>query len=149
MVEIKDKHQLLPLEFYYQDKPIRVVRNNQGDIWFIAKDVCDVLGIEHHHHALANLDEDEKGGGVKLNSLGGPQSFATIDALTLSRKADILDPDKQQGPRGRSLNGCFCFTCNRNLRGESPGREARGDLFLGSVNSPRFFVPEGAKGDRP
>lgn len=29
--------------------------------WFVAKDLCDTLGIQNSRQALANLDEDERG----------------------------------------------------------------------------------------
>lgn len=38
---------------------MRVVKID-GEPWFVAKDVCDVLGYAHTPHALRMLDEDEK-----------------------------------------------------------------------------------------
>ncbi len=32
-----------------------------GEPWFVAKDVCDALGIKNSRQALSRLDEDEKG----------------------------------------------------------------------------------------
>ena len=34
--------------------------NLEGDPWFVAKDVCDALGLSNTTEALRNLDEDEK-----------------------------------------------------------------------------------------
>lgn len=39
---------------------IRVL-NIEGNTWFVAKDVCDVLPIVNHKDAISSLDEDEKG----------------------------------------------------------------------------------------
>lgn len=39
---------------------IRVLNQN-GCPWFVAKEVCDVLGIVNHIDAISRLDEDEKG----------------------------------------------------------------------------------------
>lgn len=39
---------------------IRVL-NIEGNTWFVAKDVCDVLSIVNHKDAISSLDEDEKG----------------------------------------------------------------------------------------
>lgn len=39
---------------------LRILKIN-GNPFFVAKDVCDVLGIVNHKDAVANLDEDEKG----------------------------------------------------------------------------------------
>src|SRR5690606_35802145 len=45
--------------FRYDDNPIRTVLVD-GEPWFIAADVCAVLGIANVGNALARLDDDEK-----------------------------------------------------------------------------------------
>lgn len=50
----------LPTIFQYQDRQVRVVTKN-GEPWFVAKDVCDILGLEQVTRAMDRLDEDEKG----------------------------------------------------------------------------------------
>ena len=35
--------------------------DDQGEPWFVAKDVCDILGLGNMHSSLAALDEDERG----------------------------------------------------------------------------------------
>lgn len=44
--------------------------SRDGSPWFVAKDVCDVLGIVNPSRAVASLDEDERGTvpGSKLHS---------------------------------------------------------------------------------
>lgn len=44
-----------------QPHPIRVVLR-EGEPWFVAKDVCAVLGIVNNRDALTALDDDEVGG---------------------------------------------------------------------------------------
>ncbi|EFA28052.1 hypothetical protein HAINFHK1212_1303, partial [Haemophilus influenzae HK1212] len=45
--------------------------------WFVAKDVCDAIGIDNNRKALLALDEDEKG--VTLSyTLGGQQEMNII-----------------------------------------------------------------------
>ena len=44
--------------FSYNGNNVRTVERN-GDIWFVAKDVCDVLGLGNVTEALRNLDDDE------------------------------------------------------------------------------------------
>ena len=39
---------------------LRAVRGEDGEPWFVAKDVCDALGLGNVGQALARLDEDEK-----------------------------------------------------------------------------------------
>jgi prophage antirepressor-like protein len=45
--------------FDHNRKPIRVEMID-GEPWFVAKDVCDILGLTNPTEALRNLDDDEK-----------------------------------------------------------------------------------------
>jgi len=49
-----------------------------GAIWFVAKDVCEVLGISKYRDALARLDEDEAGT-VLVDTPGGMQNMGAIN----------------------------------------------------------------------
>lgn len=44
--------------FDFNDNKVRIV-DIDGDPWFVAKDVCKVLGIKNHKMAVKVLDEDE------------------------------------------------------------------------------------------
>ena len=46
-----------------------------GEHWFLAKDVCEVLGIAKYRDAISDLDDDERGS-VKVDTLGGSQLMA-------------------------------------------------------------------------
>lgn len=46
--------------FSFNDSPLRTLTDEKGDPWFVAKDVCDVLGLNNVGQALARLDDDEK-----------------------------------------------------------------------------------------
>lgn len=51
----------------------------KGEPWFVAKDVCDILGIKNSRDSLAKiLDEDEKGV-AKVYTPGGPQEMQIIN----------------------------------------------------------------------
>ncbi|KEZ22286.1 putative phage-encoded protein [Glaesserella parasuis] len=45
--------------FNFEQSSIRVITVN-NEPWFVAKDVCDTLGIKNPTQALENLDEDER-----------------------------------------------------------------------------------------
>ncbi|MDP0481597.1 BRO family protein [Glaesserella parasuis] len=45
--------------FNFEQSSIRVIAVN-NEPWFVAKDVCDTLGIKNPTQALENLDEDER-----------------------------------------------------------------------------------------
>jgi len=44
---------------FYEDMPVRIVFDDTGEPWFIARDVCDILDLEHITNALQGLDDDE------------------------------------------------------------------------------------------
>lgn len=62
--------------FRFGDSEIRVI-DKAGDPWFVAKDVCDVLGISNNRDGIARLDEDEKGVAL-TDTLGGAQELAVV-----------------------------------------------------------------------
>ena len=48
----------LPTEFKFDESPVRVVMKD-GETWFVAKDVCDILDINDPSMAVGRLDDDE------------------------------------------------------------------------------------------
>ena len=48
------------IPFEYSGQQVRVI-DRDGNPWFIAKDACDVLGLDNVGQALAGLDDDERG----------------------------------------------------------------------------------------
>ncbi|HDR7616990.1 TPA: phage antirepressor [Bacillus mycoides] len=48
------------------------------DVWFVAKDICDVLEIKNHRTSISILDDDEKGV-HSMDTLGGTQQLQTIN----------------------------------------------------------------------
>lgn len=60
---------------------VRVVEQ-EGEPWFVAKDVCNCLELSNSRKALSRLDDDEKG--VTLSdTLGGRQEMATVNEYGL------------------------------------------------------------------
>lgn len=64
--------------FEYQHKQVRTVLID-GEVWFVAKDVCDVLEIVNSRHAVASLPDKVKGGVVQNDSIGRPQQMTVIN----------------------------------------------------------------------
>ena len=54
------------------------VESVDGEPWFVAKDVCDVLGISKYRDAVSRLDCDERGS-VLVDTPGGPQGVGTVN----------------------------------------------------------------------
>lgn len=46
--------------FNFNSNPVRTLTDENSDPWFVAKDVCDILGLENSRKATAELDSDEK-----------------------------------------------------------------------------------------
>lgn len=55
--------------FSQERNPVRV-QLIDGEPWFVAKDVCEVLGIANHKDAMSRLDDDERGGSVLPTQFG-------------------------------------------------------------------------------
>lgn len=66
------------IPFSYEGNEIRVIKDHDGNPWWVAKDVCEVLEIEKYRDAISRLDEDERGS-VKVDTLGGPQEMGAIN----------------------------------------------------------------------
>lgn len=75
--------------FSQEKAPIRV-QLISNEPWFVAKDVCEVLGHSNHKMAVKSLDEDEKGVS-SVYSLGGNQQTTVVSESGLySLKRSIL-----------------------------------------------------------
>ncbi len=53
-----------------------------GSPWFVAKDICECLGITKHRDAVSRLDGDERGS-VEVDTLGGTQQMAAVNEYGL------------------------------------------------------------------
>lgn len=79
--------------FSQEKAPIRVQLIN-SEPWFVAKDVCEVLGIANHKDAASRLDEDERRGAGITDPIGRPQTVTAVSESGLyslvfqSRKAE-------------------------------------------------------------
>lgn len=110
--------------FSQEKTPIRVQLIN-NEPWFVAKDVCEVLGHSNHKMAVKTLDEDEKGVS-SVYSLGGNQQTTIISESGLyslifqSRKpeakkfrkwvtSEVLPSIRRKGYYGIKKPGADCL----------------------------------------
>lgn len=63
--------------FHFGTKNVRVLMKD-GEPWFVAKDVCDILEITNSRDAVGRLDPDEKGV-VLTDTPGGPQEVQAVN----------------------------------------------------------------------
>lgn len=69
-----------------------------GEPWFVAKDVCEILEINNNRDAISRLDDDEKGV-ASTDTLGGSQEMSIVSesglySLTLGSKKPEAKPFK-------------------------------------------------------
>lgn len=66
------------IPFDYKSKPVRVIQDEDGIPWWVAKDVCKILGLEDTHKVVKRLDNDEKGRKI-IPTPGGDQEMWIIN----------------------------------------------------------------------
>jgi len=78
----RENYQITP--FKYEDRAVRTVLIEETP-WFIAKDVCDILGIQNYRDTLAKqIPENEKGVDT-IYTPGGKQKLLTVNEPDLYR----------------------------------------------------------------
>lgn len=70
--------------FDFAGRQVRVVTDEHGDPWFVARDVCAVLDITNGRDAIARLADDEKGVAT-ADTPGGAQQVGTVSEAGLYR----------------------------------------------------------------
>lgn len=65
------------MTFTFESNAVRTVVID-GEPWFIAKDVCDVLGISNGRDAVSRLDEDEKHAVGLTDAIGREQPMTAV-----------------------------------------------------------------------
>lgn len=64
--------------FNFNETEVRSVIGNDNEPWFVAKDVCDCLGLKNVKTSVSKLDEEDKGI-QSLNTLGGNQNMIVVN----------------------------------------------------------------------
>lgn len=64
--------------FNFNDATLRTLTDMAGDPWFVAKDVCDVLGLNNVSQALTRLDDDEKNSIILNDGTPGTPTKAIV-----------------------------------------------------------------------
>jgi prophage antirepressor-like protein len=67
----------LPVEFTFDESLVRTVVKD-GEAWFVAKDICDILEHSDPSKAVSRLADDEQGT-TTVRTLGGPQEILTVN----------------------------------------------------------------------
>ncbi len=72
------ENETLPQIFSFEGSQIRVIIDQQGEPWFIASDVAEILGYYKTSNATRVLEDDEKGA-HNVSTLGGSQKTTTVN----------------------------------------------------------------------
>ena len=67
----------LPTEFKFDESLVRAIVK-EGEPWFVAKDVCDILDIGDPSKTVDRLDEDEIGT-TSIRTTSGPREMLTVN----------------------------------------------------------------------
>jgi BRO family, N-terminal domain len=87
------------IETQFEAKQLRMVNEN-GNVWFVAKDVCNALGIKNSRDAISVLDEDEvKGVGISDTLGKNTQTASAVNESGLY--ALIIRSNKPQAKKFR------------------------------------------------
>ncbi|MDL2226560.1 hypothetical protein LJB86_02755 [Deltaproteobacteria bacterium OttesenSCG-928-M10] len=66
------------IPFAFGDNLVRIIRDENGDPWWVAKDVCAILELSDVSMSLRNLEDDEKGTSI-ICTPGGPQEMLVVN----------------------------------------------------------------------
>lgn len=83
--------------YIYSGEQLRTIQRDDG-LWWVLRDVCQVLDIANYRNVAARLDDDEKGV-CQMDTLGGPQKVTIINEPGLY--AVILRSDKPEAKEFR------------------------------------------------
>lgn len=81
--------------FNYESNQIRTVELN-GELWWVAKDICDVFGETNRNRAMQALDDDEKGY-TQIDTPGGMQKMAIVNEPGVYHLLFAMQPEKARG----------------------------------------------------
>lgn len=71
--------------FDFKGNQVRILTDKKGEPWFVAKDVCNVLGITNNRDAISELDTDEKNTVVITDGIPGNPNKTIVSEAGLYR----------------------------------------------------------------
>lgn len=81
------------LQIYnFQNCAIRTIEKN-GELWWVAKDVCNLFNDSNHKRSLSRLDDDEKGVS-HMTTPGGQQQMTIVSESGLYSLLFYMQPQK-------------------------------------------------------
>ncbi len=114
------ENEMLPQIFNFEGSQVRIIMDQRGEPWFVARDIAKILGHNSAKDAIRIVDEDEKGSHI-FSTLGGPQKLSIVNESGLyslvfaSRKpsakklkkwvtAEVLPTIRKTGSYGKEID---------------------------------------------
>lgn len=101
--------------YNFKGAALRTLTDGEGEPWFVAKDVCDILEISNPSDALKRLDDDERSR-FNLGRQGGTNRHVPEGADDRLFRAT---PVPVHG-RIRGRGGCVSVMTDNNWRTDTP-----------------------------
>lgn len=125
------------MPFMFGENVVRVITDESGEPWFVARDVCRVLGIDNVGNALAALDDDEK---ITIhNADGNPRAGIPHRYVVISESGLYALVFRSRKPQAREFSRWVrkevLPALRKTGRYEVPGRQP-------AVEPPASFPPE-------
>lgn len=73
------------MQFGFEGHNVRVHIDDSGIPWWVASDVCDVIGIVNHRDAVSHLESDEYGDVAFTDAIGRSQKMKCVNESGLYR----------------------------------------------------------------
>lgn len=130
--------QIIP--FTFESKEIRIIPDESGNPWWVAKDVCDVLNIANPTQAVQQLDDDERAmknigrqGDVNIINESGLYTLIIRSNKPEAKKfrkwitSEVLPAIRKTGSyaAGQKKTTKICPICKRVLTTDHFHRDAR------------------------
>jgi anti-repressor protein len=80
--------------FNYSGQEVRTIVKGE-EVWFVAKDICEVFGDKNYGRSVSRLDDDEKGT-TPLETPGGKQELSIVNEPGLYTLLFNMQPQKKK-----------------------------------------------------
>lgn len=111
--------------FNFDGAKIRIVEKD-GQPWFVAKDVCEIIGLSQVSRAMDRLDDDERGL-VKVTHPQNPEKTLEVNAVNESGLYQLIIASNK--PEARTFRKWITSEVLPMIR-KTGGYVANDDLFL-------------------
>lgn len=133
----------LTKQFGFEGVNVRVVVDGAGEPWWVAKDVCEALGLANSREALARLDEDEKGVVTTDTLSGGEIGDVSSNDVSYQARAGVR---KTQTMATINESGLYALILTSRAEGAKRFKKWVTSVVLPSIRKTGSYVTPQAQG---